>query len=237
MNALVSEDEIKEFHERRFSHSKTRESILLELLKKRGVVTGGKAIEVLDEASTNFGVDVWNTQTQTPLFDLKLQSTLFVPPKAPLPGKPWDYYYLKESQLKKYIAQDAELSVWIFHLFTGATKNTTQELIDSFWKMRCQDQQTYEELPTKVDCATFSVKNLQKLWKKDKIHVQTIPRDLRYLFSTATNWDGRLLFINKVHGVQMNLIDSWISMPLAKQKQVLSPTGTEPQEFWTDGWL
>ena len=236
MTALVSEDEIKEFHERRFSHSKTRESILLELLKERGVVTGGDAIEVLDEVSTNFGVDVWNTQTQTPLFDLKLQSTLFVPPKAHLPGRPWDYYYLKESQLKKYIAQDGDLSVWIFHLFTGATKSHTQELIDSFWKMRCLDQQTYEELPTKVDCATFGVKNLQKLWKKDKIHVQTIPQELRYLFSTATNWDGRLLFINKVHGVQMNLIDSWISMPVAKQKQVLSVTGREPLESWMDGW-
>ena len=152
---LATKDSVRDFHEKRFAHSKAQESILLDVLKERGVVTGGDCIRVLDEESTNFGVHVWNAQTQTPLFDLKLQTTLFVPPKAPLPGKPWDYYYLKESQLKQYIAQDAGLSVWIFHLFIGETKQTTQDLIDGFWKRRCLGEQTYEELPGKLGLGTL----------------------------------------------------------------------------------
>lgn len=234
---LVTKDSVRDFHEKRFAHSKARESILLDVLKERGVVTGGACIRVLDEDETNFGVDVWNTTTGTPLFDLKLQSTLFVPAKVPLPGKPWDYYYLKETQLKKYIAQDADLGVWIFHLFIGETKQTTQDLIDSFWKRRCLDGQTYEELPTKVDCATFGVNHLEKLWKSNKIHIQTIPQDLRYIYSRDQNWDGNLLFIHKALGVQMNLLDAWIKLPVAKQRQVLSVTGRDLQESWTDGWL
>jgi len=201
------------FFDQRFALIKAQENVCFKLLKLSGVLFGESDAKLFDD----YDLDVRGSDGSKRYFDIKIQKTLFIDQKNPLPNEQ-DYFYLKEKTFKKYalLAEEEDFYVAIFHAFF---LNEEAELTNRMKKYGKKHFKNEIKIKRELSCLLVGVNNLRKNLESCSKKIHLHPK-IKSQYLVRPNADeGIILKINSSKiGAKINLENCWRQLNRKDQK-------------------